>query len=72
MEGSEFGRRRLGGVEQGGDRTVDRLGIAHALQAVLDDAHPPAIALVPAVLFRGIDAVHIRAIGQRLFRYVGG
>jgi IS4 transposase len=42
------GGRRLCRIEQGGHQTIDRLGLAHAVQAVFDDAHAQTVALVPA------------------------
>jgi hypothetical protein len=63
IEGSEFDRRRLRGIEQVGQQTIEWLGIGHAVQPVLDDAHGHAVALLPTIALRGVDAAQIGAIG---------
>src|SRR6202051_5120519 len=55
VERGEFRGGRSGRVQQIGDQAVQRLGVGHSLEAILDDPHPDAIALMPPVGVTGID-----------------
>jgi len=64
-------RRQLRGrsfrvIENGGDESVDRLGIGDAIQAVVDDAHLYAVALASPILLGWVDAAQIGAVRQLL------
>ena len=51
-------------LEQRGDQTVQRLGIGHSVQTVVDHADDEPVSIMPAILGRGVKAAQIGAVGQ--------
>src|SRR5271163_2716235 len=66
IERRQFLGARHRGIENGCDQTIDRFGVGHALQPILDDADLHAIGLAPPVLVGGIDVAQIRTVRQAL------
>ena len=65
VERGQFGRAGLGRIEDGGDQPIDRLGVGHSVEAIVDDPHPYAVRAALS-LVAGIDAAEIRAVRQTL------
>src|SRR3712207_7876863 len=55
VEGGQIGGRRGGGIQDGRHQAVERLGVGHALEPVLDRPHPHVVGPVPPVLPARVD-----------------
>ena len=53
-------------VQHTGDQAINRLGVRHPFQAVLDHPHADRVGLVPSIFLARVDATQIGAIGQPL------
>ena len=66
VERCQLRRGRRVRLEQRGDQTVQRLGIGHSVQTVVDHADDEPAIIMPAMLGRGVEAAQIGAVGQAL------